>query len=129
VRHQIDFHEAGLGIVPLGESAHRNRRLQQRARFRGGQAVRLRLGPGAGQQAICRRRTEAQQQTTRFSIQIEFAMTFQGFDVLRQHRHQAFAADAVGHAPHLFQGRPHPAGVLAAPGPALGRSALRWMVQ
>ena len=52
---------------------------------------------------------------------LQFVVPLQGFHVLRQHRHQTLAADAVGGPPDLLQGRPHPAVILAgrpAPSPA-----------
>ena len=56
VADQVDLEEAGPGVIPLGEGAHRDLAPQERARL--GQAAALEAQPAAfaGEQAVERRR-------------------------------------------------------------------------
>ena len=77
MRHQIDFHEARAGIIPVGEGADRNGLLEQRAWFGRRQAMPLFFKPGWPQAAVDRRAAHAQQLGFDFRRERQLLMAFQ----------------------------------------------------
>jgi hypothetical protein len=97
--HQVCFQEAGLGLIPLLESAYRDLLLEQRSCSRRGGTALTSFALGT-QQPIRRRRTHGEQLAAALLSEVEMLMPLQRLDQRGEKRDEPFGADAVGGVPN-----------------------------
>ena len=123
VRDEVGLQTARLGVVPVGEGAHRHVVFEQRAGLGGRDAARLVLPTPCPQQPIRCRRADTEQLRPHLAAHVEMAMPFQRGDQLGQKGHQPLRADLIGGGPGHFQRGLH---LGAVPSRAWSREGLYW---
>ena len=94
VRHEVRFDEAGGGIVPVSEGAHRDGAPQASRRL-GTPATAPRGGPRSREQAVDRRGTRGQYVLTHVHVEAQVSVTFERREQDGEQCLQALPADPV----------------------------------
>ena len=104
MRHKIGLRKAWPRVGPLSEGPYRHVFLQQPARLRRPNAVRLLALAERLQQAVSGGRTDAQQLLAHCGVQDQMPVALERGHQLGQKRHQPLGADLVGRGPGDAQG-------------------------
>jgi hypothetical protein len=96
--HQIGFHEARLGLIPIVKSAHRDLLFEERSRSGRRDPMPLLLTKRL-EDPIGGRRTHREELGTTFLAQVQVSMSFQRVNQGRQKGNEPLSADVVGCRP------------------------------
>jgi hypothetical protein len=100
--HQIRFHKAGLGLIPLLEGADGNLLLEERSRSSRGETTLTKFAL-RGQQVIRGCCAHGEQLAAALFCELEVLMPLQGFDECGEKGHESFGTDPVSCVPDQEQ--------------------------